>query len=125
MKQSKNKRLSQEMSLLLIRPLERFLKQEEVLLELQIMTLWALRLDLSTALKDRSKRENRLFTLLLFIKSMLLTQDLKAFWPSSQEPLDKLLNKSENKSIRKYQNGDKKEKLKSCLEFCSSIKFIC
>ena len=109
----------------MIRPLERFLKQEEVLLELQIMTLWALRLDLSTALKDRSKRENRLFTLLLFIKSMLLTQDLKAFWPSSQEPLDKLLNKSENKSIRKYQNGDKKEKLKSYLEFCSSIKFIC
>lgn len=58
------------MSSQLIRPLEKFQKQEEVSQELQITMRWALKLDLLTVQKAKFKNEKKLFIQLLFMKSM-------------------------------------------------------
>ena len=71
------------------------------------------------------KKEKKLSTQSLFMKSMSLTQDHKDSLHFSQELQDKSLNKSDNRSIKKYQNGENKEKLKLFPEFYLSTKFIC
>jgi hypothetical protein len=63
LKQSKNKKLLQVMSSLLTKLQEKFQKLEEVSQELQIMTLWDHKQDLSTVLKDKYKKEKKSFTL--------------------------------------------------------------
>jgi hypothetical protein len=100
------------MSLLLIRHQAKYLRLVAVSPELQIMTLWVLKQDLSTVLKDKSKKEKKSCTLSPFTKSMLSTLALKAFWLYFQELPDKLPKKLESKSIRRSQNGGNKEKLK-------------
>lgn len=113
------------MSLLSIKHLEKYLKLEEVLREHLIMMLWVLKLDLSTVLKDRFKKENKSFILLLFTKSMSSTQDLKDFWLFFQEPLVRSLKKSDSRSIRRYLNGEKKERLRLSLEYFSLTRYTC
>lgn len=63
----------------LIRLQVKFPKQEEASQELQNMMLWVLKPDLLTAQKDKSKRENKSFTQLLYMKLMLSIRDLKDF----------------------------------------------
>ena len=63
----------------LIRLQVKFQRQEEASQELQNMMLWVLKPDSLTAQKDKSKREKKSFTLLLYMKSMLSIQDLKDF----------------------------------------------
>lgn len=87
-------------------------KLADLLLEPQIMMLWAHKLGLLTAQKARYKKEKKLFTLSHYMKSMLSTPDLKAFWPYFLAQLEKSPNKSENKSIRRCLNGEKREKLR-------------
>ena len=82
------------------------------MLELQIMMQWDLKHVLLIVHKDKSKKENKLFIQLLFIKLMLLTPVHKDFWPCFLELQDKLHNKSENKLIKKLLNGENKEKQK-------------
>ena len=73
----------------LIKLQERYLKLEEVLPEPQTMTQWDLKPDLSTALRDKSKKERKWSIQSLFMKLMSSTQGPKASWPSSQELLDR------------------------------------
>ena len=104
---------------------ERSPKLAEALLEPLITMPWVLRQDLSTVLKDKSKKEKKLFTQSPFTRLMSSTRDRKAFWPCSQELQDKSLKKWENKSTRKYQNGEKKAKLKSSLVSSLSMRSTC
>lgn len=122
---SKSKKLLQAMSLRLIRHQAKSQKLEEALPGLHSMMRWDLKRDSSTAQKDKYKKEKKLFTQLLYTKSMSSIQDLKDFWLFSQVLQEKSLNKSDNKSIRKSQNGENKAKPKSFQEYCSSTKFIC
>lgn len=121
----KNKKLSQVMLSQLIRLQVKFLRQEEALPELHNMMLWVLKPDSLTALKDKSKREKKSFTQLLYMKLMLSIQDLKDFWHCFQEQQVKLHKKLDNKLIRKSQNGENKVKQKSFQVFCSSMRSIC
>lgn len=63
----------------LIRLQVKFPKQEEASQELLNMMLWVLKPDLLTAQKDKSKREKKSFTQLLYMKLMLSIRDLKDF----------------------------------------------
>jgi hypothetical protein len=51
--------------------------------------------------KENYKRGKKLFTLSLSMRLMLLTQEHKDSWHFSQEILEKLNQKLENKSIKK------------------------
>jgi hypothetical protein len=62
--------------------------------------------------KVNYKNAKRLYILLLYMKSMLLTQELKVSWPYLLETLVKLSQKLENKLIKKLLSGEKKVELK-------------
>lgn len=109
----------------LIRPQEKYPKQEEALLELQITMPWVHKLGSSTVLKAKSKKEKKSFTQSPFTKLMLLTQEVKDFLLCFLAPQDKSLNKSENKLIKKYQNGENKERLRLFQVYYLSIRSIC
>jgi hypothetical protein len=89
LKQFKSKKLLPETLSRLIKLLEKYQKQEEVLQELQITMLWVLKLDLLIVHKDKFKKEKKSSIQSLYIKLMLSTQDLKDFWLYFQELLDK------------------------------------
>lgn len=67
------------MLLQLIRHQEKYQKQVEALQELLIMMQWGLKQDLLTVLKDKFRKENKLYILSLYIKLMLLILDRKDF----------------------------------------------
>lgn len=89
------------------------------------MTPWALRLDLSTALKEKSKSVRKLSILSLYTRLMSSTHVLRASWLYFQARQEKSPKKLGSKSTRKYQNGVRKVKPRSCLEYFSLMRFIC
>ena len=87
--------------------------------------MWDHRPDSYNVLKVSFKKERKLCTQWLFMKSMLLTRALKASWPSSLVTSEKSNRKSVNKLIRKSLSGEKKEELRLCLVFFSLMKSTC
>ena len=81
------------------------------------MMPWDHKEDLFNAQKVNYKKEKKLYILSLFMKLMLLIQELKDFKFYFQEKLVKLNRKLENKLIQKFLNGEKKEKQKSFLVY--------
>lgn len=76
------------------------------------MMPWDHKEDLFNAQKVNYKKERKLYILSLFMKLMLLIQELKDFKFYFQEKLVKLNKKLEIKLMVKWLNGEKKEKLK-------------
>jgi hypothetical protein len=79
------------------------------------MMPWDHKEDLFNAQKVNYKKEKKLYILSLFMKLMLLIQELKDFKFYFQEKLVKLNKKLEIKLMVKWLNGEKKEKLKLSL----------
>jgi hypothetical protein len=98
---------------------------EDPSLEAVILITLDHRLDTFNAQKVNSKREKRLYILSLFTRLMLSTPELKVSWLFSLVISVKLNQKSENKSIKKSPNGEKKVELKSFQVSYSSMRSIC
>ena len=79
------------------------------------MMPWDHKEDLFNAQKVNYKKEKKLYILSLFMKLMLLIQELKDFKFYFLEKLVKLNKKLEIKLMVKWLNGEKKEKLKLSL----------
>ena len=104
---------------------EKFLKPVGALPEPLSMTLWVVSQDSWIVVNEKFKKENKLFTLWLYIKSTSSTPVPKASWLCFQELLVKSHNKSDNRSTRKFHNGENKARPKSFPVSFSLMRSTC
>lgn len=83
------------------------------------------RLDMFNAQKVKSKKEKKWCIQLLYMKLMLLIQEVKDFWLCLPETQEKLNKKLEIKLTQKLLPGEKKVKPTSYQVFSSLMKSIC